>query len=201
MSMKKTTAQLVLELEEQLHNLSSSTPFQVAERVEMALLRYDQIAQAILDNTTAVVYAKDVGGRYLLINRLYEQLFHVTKAQVLGKTDFEFFPKPAAEAFRANDRQVLQLKAPMEFEETAPHDDGEHTYISLKFPLFDNGGAVYAVCGISTDITERKRSDRELRRAYQELEMRVRARTRDLITANTQLQEEIARLKRLQGEA
>jgi signal transduction histidine kinase len=59
--------------------------------------------------------------------------------------------------------QVLEQKRPLEFEETVPQDDGIHTYVSIKFPLYDSGGAVYGVCGISTDITERKRAEELLR--------------------------------------
>src|SRR5437660_1640547 len=58
---------------------------------------------------------------------------------------------------------LTRRTAPMEFEETALLDDGLHTYISIKFPLHDANGVAYAVCGISTDITERKRSDEALR--------------------------------------
>ena len=60
----------------------------------------------------------------------------------------------------------------MEFEETAPLDDGVHTYISIKFPLHDANGAAYAVCGISTDITEKKRSAEELARQRESLYQR-----------------------------
>jgi signal transduction histidine kinase len=58
---------------------------------------------------------------------------------------------------------------PMEFEEIAPHDDGLHTYVSVKFPLFDSSGAIYAVCGISTDITERKQMEEEQAKLREQL--------------------------------
>src|SRR6185295_19973635 len=71
-----------------------------------------------------------------------------------------------------NDLLVLQRNAPMEFEETAPLDDGIHTYISIRFPLHDANGAAYAVCGISTDITGKKRSAEELARQRESLYQR-----------------------------
>lgn len=118
--------------------------------------------QAILDNTTAVIYLKDAGSRYLLINRQFEDLFHVSREQVIDKTDHDLFPAEMAEAFQANDRKVLETRAPLEFEEVAPRDGEVRTYVSIKFPLCDAAGVPYAVCGISTDITERKRAETKL---------------------------------------
>ncbi len=127
------------------------------KRAEAALRKSKEQAQTILDNTPAVVYLKDTDGRYLLINHQYERLFHVTKDQVIGKTDYDIFPKAFADAFRMNDFKVLETKNSLVIEEIAPHDDGMHTYISLKFPLYDSVEGLYGVCGISTDITDRTR--------------------------------------------
>ena len=115
--------------------------------------------QQILDCTTACIYVKDTESRYLLINRRFEELFHISREEIPGKTDYDVFPKEAADAFRVNDRQVLASGGEVEFEERVPHDDGVHIYISLKFPLLDSAGRPAAVCGISTDITERKRAE------------------------------------------
>jgi PAS domain S-box-containing protein len=114
---------------------------------------------AMLDNSTRVIYLKDRQGRYLLVNRQYEEIFHLTCRQIAGKTDHHIFPQEIADAFRANDVKVLEAGAPLEFEENVPQDDGVHTYLSNKFPLRDAAGVAYAVCGISADITDRKRSE------------------------------------------
>ena len=136
----------------------------VTERAEAeeALRESRERLQAILDNTTAVIYVKDAGGRYELVNRRFEELFHVAKEEVVGRTDRDFFTEEAAAAYRENDREVLRSEAPLEVEETVAQDDGTHTYVSVKFPLMGPHGAPYATCGISTDITARKRAEREL---------------------------------------
>jgi len=129
----------------------------------------EERVQAILDNTTAVIYLKDTRGRYQLVNRQFEQIFHVTREWVLNKTDYDLFPAEVAWAFQANDRKVLETRGPLEFEEAAVQDGQPRTYISVKFPLCDIAGAPYAICGISTDITERKLTETKLIKANIEL--------------------------------
>lgn len=138
---------------------------EIAERKNAEQLRNltEQRLQQIIDNSIAVIYGKDVNGRYWLVNRQFEEIFHLPREQILGRSDADLFPAPVAEAFRTNDERVLAEGKPVEFEEVAPHHDGPHDYISLKFPLFDAEGRPNALCGISTDITERKQREVELR--------------------------------------
>ncbi len=130
---------------------------------EEALRESQERLQAILDNTTAMIYVKDAGGFYVLVNRRFEELFHTTKERVIGKTDYDFFAKDAADIYRTNDLEVLRSESPMEVEEVVTQDDGVHTYVSVKFPLRGPDGFPYATCGISTDITQRKEAEERTR--------------------------------------
>ena len=127
----------------------------------------EELLRAILENATAVIYAKDRDGRYLFVNKQFEKIFGLTSDSLRGKLDHEIFPPDIADAFHRNDLRVLHSGHPVEIEETAPHADGPHTYTSVKFPLFDGNGTINGVCGISTDITERKREAGQLRRIQQ----------------------------------
>jgi PAS domain S-box-containing protein len=80
---------------------------------------------------------RDLEGRFLLINRHHEELFSVTREQARGRLVSEVFPKQIAAKFLENNQLVLQAGRALEFEEVAPHKDGLHTYISIKFPLVD----------------------------------------------------------------
>lgn len=132
------------------------------QRSESGLRTSEERLQSILDNAATVIFLKDTEGRYLLVNRRFEELFHVNNDNIRGKTDFDMFPREAADTFRNADQMVLKARAPVEVEETVPHDDGIHNYISIKFPLFNSDGVPYAVCGIATDITERKLVEKKL---------------------------------------
>lgn len=110
--------------------------------------------EAVMDNSPSLIYAKDKEGRYLFINQQWADLFDVEKKGIVGKTDHEIFDKDFADGFIVNDAKVFESGEAINLEEVAPHNDGVHTYASIKFPLRDDSGAVYAVCGVSTDITE-----------------------------------------------
>ena len=140
-----------------------------AEATQRALAELEARHQAILDNTTAVIFVKDLEGRYLLVNRRFEALRGVQREEIVGKTAHDFLPKETADALRDHDLKVIEAQAPLEWEEQVPRADGVRTYISLRFPLWDSGGLLYGVCGILTDITERKRAETELRAEYQGL--------------------------------
>ena len=141
------------------------------KRTEEAIHRSKQLLAEVANNTTAVIYVKDLDGRFLFVNRRFEELFKLNTGQIVGRTNHEVFPRDIADAFHANDMEVLKQDRPIEYEEFAPHADGLHTYLSLKLPLRDQTGRAYATCGISTDITERKRNEAALRAHEEQLRL------------------------------
>ncbi|WP_437477648.1 AAA family ATPase [Sorangium sp. So ce1014] len=128
-------------------------------RAEQALKANQATLQAIVDNSAAAIYLKDHEGRHLLVNRHVGNLLHLPIEKILGKTLADFFDAPAAAAVEDHDRKVLDAGVPMEWEEEVPLEDGLHTFLSVKFPLGE-GAMPGVLCGISTDITERKRAER-----------------------------------------
>lgn len=133
------------------------------KRAEHALREREAQLQGILDNSPSLIFLKDLEGRYLDVNQQFERTLHLTRLDIIGKTDQDIFPPEQAAAFRANDLTVMKAGRPLQFEEVALHDDGHHISIASKFPLRHLDGTLYAICGITTDITERKRVAEALR--------------------------------------
>ncbi len=147
------------------------------KRAERALCESEDRFQAIMDNSPAMIFLKDRQGRYLRFNRQFAEVFNLSWKRAAGKTDAEIFAPNQAAVSRANDLKVIEAGVPMVFDEVAVHADGPHTNIVTKFPLHDGDGKIYAIAGIITDVTERRRleaevlriSDREQQRIAQDL--------------------------------
>lgn len=145
--------------------------------------RHEQaLLSGIINNARTVIFAKDPSGAYLMVNKRYEEIFHVKNEELLGRRDHDIFPKEIADRVVENDRQVLISRQSVELEELVPSDDGMHAYISAKFPLYDEDGQVYAICGIATDISDLKRLEKERAALQQEVLDRQQAMLRELST-------------------
>jgi PAS domain S-box-containing protein len=132
-------------------------------RAEGALRQSHEQFQSIIDNSPSVIYAKDRSFKYLFANREFGRLFQVEPEKVLGRTDDTVMPLDVAGKARASDRKVLENGEVIHEEEVIQRRGGDRTYITQKFPLRDSDGMIYAACAISTDITERKAREEELR--------------------------------------
>jgi len=118
----------------------------------------------ILQYTPAVIYIKDARGRYTMVNSRFEELFGIHSTEVRGKKDMDFMAPDLAEQFFKHDDQVLRRKQSIQVEESITIDNVVHTYLGIKFPLYDGKGRVTGVCGIATEITALKKAQERLRR-------------------------------------
>jgi PAS domain S-box-containing protein len=135
-----------------------------------------------------------------LVNTTLAKLFNTTPRQMIGKRRHEFMPNEDAERHESNDRKVIETGEMLEFEEYSHMEGHSITWLTKKFPLRDAQGAIYAVAGISADISERKRYEDQLQRLNETLEIKVMERTADLHAANQALAERAAQLRQLAGE-
>nr|WP_217589842.1 PAS domain S-box protein [Burkholderia sp. GbtcB21] len=132
------------------------------ERAELAIRDSQQQLQSIVDNATTVISVKQADRRYALVNRRFEDLFHIRRQDASGKTDDQLFPAERAAMYREADDRVLAGEV-VETEETVIVDGQLHTFLSVGFPIKDSGGRIVSIGGISTDISERKRAEERLR--------------------------------------
>jgi len=133
-----------------------------SKRIKEAFQASQKVLQEVVDHAPALVYMMDTDGRFLLLNRQMEILFDVDGSKAIGQTRDSFLPATIAQKHRANDLQVIQSRQAQIFEEENLQSDGKHYFLTTKFPLLKRNGEVYAICGISLDITDRKKADETL---------------------------------------
>lgn len=139
------------------------------ELTEAVMMEHSQQLQSILDNTGTPIVIKDLKGRYILVNKQFEKLFHISSEQIKGKTSFDIFKEEVAEIKANMDTEVFESGQPQQVEEIYPVDGQPRTFVTEKFPLRDTNGNMYALCGISTDITYRKELENTLRSNEQQV--------------------------------
>ncbi|MFD2204229.1 ATP-binding protein [Kiloniella antarctica] len=159
----------------------------VLHQVVLNLEESEARAKAILDNTSAVVYYKDLEGRYLLVNKSYEDLFQIKKSDVIGRKSMAHLPPDYMEELVRNDMEVLSKDKALTYEESAVLPDGMHTYLSIKFPLKSAHGDTVGVCGFSTDITDRINAEKDLRSAKERAEYANRSKVEFLANMSHEL--------------
>jgi PAS domain S-box-containing protein len=132
-------------------------------RAEETLHRSESLLRGIADASTSLIFVMDLDGRFIFANRELEDLFGVSAGGLVGKTREGFVPAEVRDQHRANDLQVIESRRPLTREEANEEADGVHTYLSVKTPLMDTDGRVFAVAGTSTDITGRRKAEEALR--------------------------------------
>ncbi|MBN1812943.1 MAG: GAF domain-containing protein, partial [Anaerolineae bacterium] len=136
------------------------------KQAEEALAAERTLLRTIVDILPALVYAKDTACRKFLSNRVdLEYMGASTEAEVLGKTDSDFYPEDMAARFYARDQAIIQTGQPLiDYEHTIIMADGQQRWLlTSKVPLRDSAGQVIGLVGVGQDITERKRAEETLR--------------------------------------
>lgn len=137
---------------------------EILDRCQVQKLLSDTNTQleSIINNSQAIITLKTLDGKYDLVNQLFVNSLDLIEKDVIGKTDKEIFMKEVAEMIELTDQEVINKGEAIQYQELLPNLDGEHIYISVKFPLYDNDNNMYRLCCISTDITDRIDTQNEL---------------------------------------
>ena len=130
------------------------------KRADDEVRQSQELLQAIIDNTPALIYVKDLEGRITVASRSLGDVVGVDAHDIVGKTSREFVANPEdAEIHMANDRRVVETGQAITVEESSRG----RVFLSVKFPLRDAQGRIFATGGVSTDITDRKRAEEAVR--------------------------------------
>ncbi len=156
--------------------------------IETPLLR------TLLDTLPDVIYVKDRRSRFIMGNKAVAALMGADRPEdLLGKTDFDFFPHGLANRYATDEQQIIQSGQPVVNQEEPTRDAaGQERWLSTtKVPLRNQKGKIIGIIGIGRDITDRRRAELELARHRDHLEELVAERTADLAQLNDKLQQEI----------
>ena len=137
----------------------------VARRIhaEHALHQSQQWLQSVLQYAPALIFIKDLEGRYILANDRLAESHGLSPQQMVGRTDFDLFPAEIAESLREDDHNVVRQGVPLQFDEYVTDQFGnERIKVAIKFPLRNDQMQIYAIGGIVTDVTDRRQAEAQL---------------------------------------
>jgi PAS domain S-box-containing protein len=134
-----------------------------ARKLAEEKLKQNEITlHSIIDNSNSLIYLVDSEGRFVMANKHLQSLFALPVEKLIGQAREAFMPKDIAFLHRRNDMEVFSSGKTQMFEEENIEPDGKHYYLTTKFPLYNSENKIYAVGGLSTDITERKNIEKTL---------------------------------------
>jgi phosphoserine phosphatase RsbU/P len=159
-------------------------------QVEEALRSSESLYHSLVETMPQNVFRKDLQGRFTFANRQYCAHYNCKQEDILGKTDFDFFPKDLAEQYQRDDQSVMETGQSREIiEHHHPFGQEKTTVQVVKTPLYDHAGKIIGLQGIFWDITEKKRAEEQIRRTTAEL-----ARSREELRAKNMMLEDNLRM-------
>lgn len=164
----------------------------VQSRIERELDRHREFLSTLIDVNPNFIFAKDRDGRFTLVNKAVADTFGIPKSEIIGKTDADFNLNKEEVAFfkKIDDEVIATRRERLVPEETITDSKGRLHYLqTVKLPLFDESGEPVGILGVATNITARKKAEDALRRAHDELEVRVQERTQSLAETQGFLQQ------------
>jgi PAS domain S-box-containing protein len=171
---------------EPLYAISHLQDITDRKRSEQRLLDSERTLRSVIDHTPALVYVKGRDYRYQLVNSEFERVFGVRSDWIVGRRDEDILPASAIDEIRAQDRLVLDGGQVLQDETAALPDGNGRVFLTVRFPLLDEQGAIQAVAGMSTDITERRLEERSRRERLQCAELIYAALAQDRFVLHSQ---------------
>ncbi|UCC22649.1 MAG: PAS domain S-box protein [Planctomycetota bacterium] len=164
-------------------------------RAQDALREIRRQQSAILDTIPDIAWLKDEESRYIAANEPFGESCGVKPQDLVGKTDYDLWPKELAEKYRNDDLEVIKSRVRKRVVEPLEDKGGRRTWVeTIKTPIYDERGRVVGTSGIARDMTELKKAQEHLQKDHDRLEIRVRRRTAELAKVNRELRSLTAEL-------
>jgi PAS domain S-box-containing protein len=154
----------LIDLDKVPHILSVIRDITIRKNAEEALAQEKYLMEAIMNNLPDHVYFKDLQSRFIRINRDHALSFGLTDpSQAVGKTDFDFFTEEHSKQAYDDEQRIILTGQPIRKEEKLTRENRPDTWSStIKLPLHDKDGKIIGTFGISSDITEKRKSEEQL---------------------------------------
>lgn len=161
------------------------------ERLRNSETLYHSLVETLPQN----ILRKDLNERFTFANHRFCATLGKPLEEILGKTDFDFFPAELAAKYQQDDRRILETGQSFETVEEHQPPGGEKIYVNVvKTPLYDSAGKIIGLQGIFWDITERKRAEERIQKFTDEL-----AKSREeLRLKNEQMEEDLRMAREIQ---
>src|SRR5208283_653626 len=139
-------------------------------QMEQELRNSESLYHSLVETMPQNVFRKDLLGRFTFANQQYCRHYHCKLEDILGKTDFDFFPRELAEQYQRDDNRVMQTGQTYEItEEHQPLGQPKTIVRVVKTPLYGTDGNIIGLQGIFWDITEQQLAQERIRQANAEL--------------------------------
>gem|GEM_PF-1631622 len=136
------------------------------KKAQEAERRRQQDLAILVDTLPGYAFLKNADGTYVAANQTFAHALGRTPEEVVGKTDYDLFPRDLADKYRADDRRLIESGKPLLVGEEEMIDEaGRITVLTRKVPLKDEEGNVVALIGLGVDVTELKRAEEAVRRS------------------------------------
>jgi len=128
------------------------------------------LLHALMNNISDSIYFKDKKNRFVMVNKAKAENSGVTPEDMIGRTDFDFFPREIAKKSFADDNRIIKTGRPVidKVEEIIHLNKIRHWVSVTKVPWYDEGGKIIGTIGITRGITERKEAEEALLKSQQE---------------------------------
>ncbi|NLS94404.1 MAG: response regulator [Planctomycetaceae bacterium] len=167
----KRTAEL------QSANTQLAREMQERERATQDLRDSEALYSSLVENLPVHVLRKDRQGQFTFANRSFCTLLGKSFDEIVGKSDFDFYPRELAEKYRADDEVVLETGELFETEEQNRQDGHIRFVHVMKSPVFDAAGQIIGMQAIFWDVTARKEAEAALEKAKESAESASRAKS------------------------